>query len=372
MIQSARLVNFQSHEDTTLEFVSGVNAIIGKTDSGKSSIIRAALLVIANKPRGTEFIKQGATQTEVTFKFDDCVVSRAKGSKNNYKLNGEVLKAFGQSVPDEVKDAVRIDAELSIQKQASPYFLLGISESERSKLINSLCNMALASESVVTARRNALRATRDADTLRTQLAPLRARQTALNAFKQNESLVTAIDTLEQDITTLKTRYERLVSYAETYRTIANTLVSVEAFTAGSTVCTTDIQDAVTRLSGNQSKFATLTSIASKLSKEIPDDIHADFDSTGLAYLYDRARQLQTCLTKLQQVVPEPITIDTSVVDKLQVLVTKHATLVTKYTELTTTDERIAKGQGILATELTVLSQWKVCPLCGGDIGDKCV
>jgi hypothetical protein len=121
------------------------------------------------------------------------------------------------------------------------------------------------------------------------------------------------------------------------------------------------------LSGNQSKFTTLTSIASKLSKEIPNDIHADFDNSTLILLYDRARQLQTCLTKLQQVVPEPITIDTSVVDKLQVLIMRRDLLVSKSTELTTTDERIAKGQGILATELTVLSQWMVCPLCGGDM-----
>jgi DNA repair exonuclease SbcCD ATPase subunit len=372
MIASLKLSNFQSHADTTLAFHPCVNAIIGKTDSGKSSIIRALRLVIENKPSGTEFIKQGTSQTEVTVQFDDCTVSRAKGTKNNYKLNGEVLKAFGQSVPDEVKDAVRIDAELSIQKQASPYFLLGISESERSKLINSLCNMALSSESVATARRNALRATRDADTLREQLTPLRARQVALNAFRQNESLVLAIDTLETSLSTLKARYERLVTYATTYNKLNSALVSVASFDSRSTVCTTYIQDAVTRLSGSQSNLTQLTGIAGKLKKGIPNVLHYDdFDYTGIVLGYERTRQLEACLIKLNKPVPKSITIDTSIVDKLQELVVRHSALTAKCTELATTAERIAKGQALLSTELTILTQWKVCPLCGNDMGKVC-
>ena len=41
MIKSVGIVNFQSHEETAIEFSPGLNVIAGGSDAGKSSILRA-------------------------------------------------------------------------------------------------------------------------------------------------------------------------------------------------------------------------------------------------------------------------------------------------------------------------------------------
>ncbi len=70
MIKSAKLINFQSHIDSLLEFHSGVNSITGQSDSGKSSILRAINWVIHNKPSGDAFIIQNSSGTKMSY-IDD-------------------------------------------------------------------------------------------------------------------------------------------------------------------------------------------------------------------------------------------------------------------------------------------------------------
>jgi chromosome segregation ATPase len=48
MLKSLRIINFESHKDTTINFTDGFNVIIGQSDGGKSSIIRAIAAVCYN------------------------------------------------------------------------------------------------------------------------------------------------------------------------------------------------------------------------------------------------------------------------------------------------------------------------------------
>ena len=53
------LENFQSHKYSELEFVEGLNAIIGSTDSGKTAIFRAIKWALYNEPQGDYFVREG-------------------------------------------------------------------------------------------------------------------------------------------------------------------------------------------------------------------------------------------------------------------------------------------------------------------------
>ena len=53
MIKSVELKNFQSHNQSRLEFCDGVNIIVGASDSGKSAILRGLFWVLYNNPNGT-------------------------------------------------------------------------------------------------------------------------------------------------------------------------------------------------------------------------------------------------------------------------------------------------------------------------------
>ena len=130
MLKQLHIKNFQSHNDTLLEFSSGVNVIVGKSDSGKSACLRAILWALNNRPLGDSFIRQGQDRgAEVDLVFDDNVqVKRFRSkSKNTYDLKSDVFQgsfaSFGQSPPSEVVTALNL-SDINTQGQFSPSFLV--------------------------------------------------------------------------------------------------------------------------------------------------------------------------------------------------------------------------------------------------------
>ena len=107
MLKSLRIVNFESHKDTFINFTNGFNVIIGQSDGGKSSIIRAIAAVCYNLWEN-DSIRIGQDTCEITLETDKGVVILTKSPKN--KLNtyaGEkfqnkekfFFEAIGTSVP---------------------------------------------------------------------------------------------------------------------------------------------------------------------------------------------------------------------------------------------------------------------------------
>jgi exonuclease SbcC len=56
MIQSIVLRNFQAHKNTEISLDKGITAIVGSSDSGKTSILRAFYWVLQNKPSGIQMV----------------------------------------------------------------------------------------------------------------------------------------------------------------------------------------------------------------------------------------------------------------------------------------------------------------------------
>ena len=67
MIKQLNIHNFQSHEDSSLNFTEGVNVIIGASDSGKSAIIRALKFVVYNSPSGSDMRSWWGGETSVKY-----------------------------------------------------------------------------------------------------------------------------------------------------------------------------------------------------------------------------------------------------------------------------------------------------------------
>lgn len=137
MITKVEIENFQSHKQSVLELVPGTNVIIGATDAGKSAIFRAINWVLFNRPLGDDFRSEWGGSTRVVLHLDDgTVVERLRtSSRNAYLLNGEVFEAFGQSPPEPVLNALRIDS-FNVQSQMDPPFLLSASPGEAARLLN--------------------------------------------------------------------------------------------------------------------------------------------------------------------------------------------------------------------------------------------
>jgi len=131
MIRAVRVKNFQSHKDSHLEFSPGLNVIVGKSDSGKSALIRAIVWVATNRPTGEAFRSRWGGRTEVEIVTDCSIIRRIRDKGvNEYQVNGRVFRAFGQGVPDEVREALNMDSSLNIQLQLDPPFLLSMTPGE--------------------------------------------------------------------------------------------------------------------------------------------------------------------------------------------------------------------------------------------------
>lgn len=151
MLLKLQLVNFLPHRNTTLEFGSGVNFLLGDNASGKSSIMNAFDWLWNNQPAGDSMrnwkAKAKGEDTVVTgwFQNPDGVheVSRVLGnSKNMYVLDGKELKALGKGgVPDEVRAVINV-TELNCQSQMDAHFLIGNkNKGETARLINEIAKL---------------------------------------------------------------------------------------------------------------------------------------------------------------------------------------------------------------------------------------
>lgn len=145
ILETIEINNFQSHKHTILNLSPGINVIIGKSNVGKSSIIRALRWLTFYEPPGFKFRsrfadKKELTEVKITF-LDGMKVSLSRdgltSSKAIYKLNNEEFSGFRTEVPEEVKGALNL-AEINFQSQLQPHFLLSVSPPEIARVINKI------------------------------------------------------------------------------------------------------------------------------------------------------------------------------------------------------------------------------------------
>lgn len=101
-----KIKDYQILKEIELDLTKGITAIVGSTNNGKSSIIRAIRGAINNQG-GNSFVNYDADETQVTIDYlnnrVDWVKSKKQG-KSYYNINGEVYNKIGQTQLPEVAD----------------------------------------------------------------------------------------------------------------------------------------------------------------------------------------------------------------------------------------------------------------------------
>ncbi len=149
MIKSLKLINFQSHKNSLITLDPGVNVIIGITDSGKTSIIRALRKLVWNRPSGDAMRSTWGGTTAVTVQTEQDEVTWMKSdTESGYSLictkrkpNTQThFKAVGTDVPTEIRQALNID-EINLQSQLDSPFLLTSSPGEVAAHFNKVAKL---------------------------------------------------------------------------------------------------------------------------------------------------------------------------------------------------------------------------------------
>jgi len=150
--------NFQALKNLVLELGPGVNVIRGRSDNGKSSLVRA-LSCVFYQGEGDWFVRDGAKHAAVSVETDDDhAVEWKKGkSKNEYKLDGTRFGRVGRSVPEPVVEVLGVrpvqfgadtERRLHVQRQGEHGFLVNDSGAECARIIGGISGASVLADAV--------------------------------------------------------------------------------------------------------------------------------------------------------------------------------------------------------------------------------
>jgi exonuclease SbcC len=213
MITSLKLQNFQSHENSKLDFVDGLNVIVGRSDSGKSALIRALRWNRWNKPSGSSMRSSwgGPTITEVDTK--EGAIIRIKDKKDQYVLRrrgeGDTLfEAFGTSVPEEIASFLNVD-EVNLQLQLDSHFLLSKNPGQVAEHYNQVANI----DQINRGRENINKAIRTlSTTIKYKEEDIKSTKEEIKEFDYLdlfEADVEVLEEMEKNVSILQIKYEQL-------------------------------------------------------------------------------------------------------------------------------------------------------------------
>ena len=149
-IKSIDIENFQSHEKTHIDFNTGLNIIIGESNNGKTSILRAIDWAVDNQPLGTDFIMTGKKYCKVRITYDNnTFIERYRTLKDtgyyhvglidkNGQETYQEYKGFTNNVPVEVMNVHQMP-KIAVTKNIETH-LNKISQLERPFLITENTN----------------------------------------------------------------------------------------------------------------------------------------------------------------------------------------------------------------------------------------
>lgn len=157
MFKDFQIKNFQSHKKNRLEFHPQVNVIVGKSQSGKTAILRALNLLITNRPLGARYFpdfagSKGAADLKLVLQEGQEIsltkdISLSKDGKKTvrssaYSLNNdpEPYEAFGDKVPDQIQTLLNL-SELNMQRQFDEPFLICSSPGEVARVLNRVTQL---------------------------------------------------------------------------------------------------------------------------------------------------------------------------------------------------------------------------------------
>jgi len=143
MIEKLTLEDFQTHTSRVVQLNNPITVIVGDTDVGKSSIMRAVAWLVFNKPDSDAFINWDATKTTVTLKVDGRCIIRERGKGvNTYQVDDVPYKAFGRDVPEEVSQLLRL-GPVNFQFQHDASFWFSQSAGEVSRQLNHIIDLSV-------------------------------------------------------------------------------------------------------------------------------------------------------------------------------------------------------------------------------------
>ena len=273
MLKKLQILNFQKHKRLRIDLDPQITAIVGESDTGKSSIIRSLRWLSMNRPRGDSFVREGAKNASVRLQVDEHDIARRRGSKgNSYVLDGNELKAFGTDVPDQITNVLNVD-EVNYQLQHQPPYWFTLTAGEVAKELNKIVDLEVIDTVVSNVASRLRKAKTEVEVVKNRLDKIKTKQNELkyvpqvaNELKElekSQEIKFSLDTRVSALGALKVEAGKLAEKIKNAEEIiSNGLMVIER----GSVCTT-ASDQVNELNELIEK---VKEAKSKTEAEVPD------------------------------------------------------------------------------------------------------
>ena len=209
-ITKIELKNFLSHKDSIIEFDNGLNIILGENGCGKSSIFTAIQYVLFDTPKGTDFIRTGASSCEVKITFSNGTYIRkirTKAKGTYYTFDGkkeEKFEGYANNLPKQIADIHQMPlvnlykdklVNLNYADQYEGLFLMGLSSSEKAEAIGIITGTDVVDEAINTVATDIRNLKTNAKSYEKEIATLMQKENELSEkYKEIEMLANIINT----------------------------------------------------------------------------------------------------------------------------------------------------------------------------------
>lgn len=242
MIKKITIKNRQCHADTELEFHPFVNAIIGDSDSGKTSILRNLDWIFNNENSAVRYgsywaRKKKKDKLELTDEMsanieidEDTTTTRSRDKDNNtYTLlsagKKQLFEAVGLNVPEEITEALNI-SEVNFQKQRDKAFLIEEGPTEAAKFLNKTVKLDLIGEVLGRGENSRLKLNREINSLEESITEANGKIKGLSWIDDMETRLNTYTRREKRLNELR---ETLASLQKAYDDIIEAQIIIDSF-----------------------------------------------------------------------------------------------------------------------------------------------
>lgn len=358
MIKELTLENFKTHKDTRLVFSPHINVIVGKSDHGKSNIIRALNWVVTNRPLGENVIRWGQEETLVQLIIEDNkkqigITRSKKKNHNKYIISTSdseediSFTSFGSNPPQPVLDVLNL-SDINIQKQSKQYFLIFDSPGQVATYIRSITKLDKVDNVVKLL----------ASKIRIEKGDITNCQNNLEVIKQELDELAKIDLngLEDKIDKTKSLIEKNKNLLKEQQELSKLLYDLE-----------EIERSIIYLPDNIDEILQKGDQVSKSYLEISDE------KSNLTILLDELELIE----RQKIVLPKNV----EVLSKIEETIQQYSNtckmvdkLLNLLDDIVDVDEEIFnashKIKSLLVEEKQLMSQLNNCPYCGSELSDK--
>ena len=362
------LQNFQSISEGELTFQTGLNFIIGQSNSGKSATFRAIKACLLNPAGSQRFIKKDTNGTTVELKYNGNDICWSKtGKANSYTINGEEYRNTGKSDAFKIlnDETGFVKAEkgcvlMNIEEELQLPFPFGIPDSELFKLFENVFCVSDSAVILKSAKEHEDKVKDDIGLLELEETKIQNKISCLNTFKEEVN----IGTLKNCKSNLERKERKLDNLKDGLDTIKlackvtknNLEVEEKDFT--------NLSIHYSNILECKEVFKSLTKLhnLSKSLKNVQIDLSSNSEQLSSLQNLKELNKTTQILKKLHKIKVKEISFD-SKLQELRELKTIRSYIDKIKGEIQELKANKKREEEKVASIEAKLKEYKVCPLC---------